>query len=72
MPSAIAITAPKNHPNKAWGPPIAPMMSGSVIKGPVPTILDMLIEVALSSPSRRSKWGWDLVACSCEVVESNM
>ena len=55
MPSAMAMTAPTSQPSNAWGPPIAVIMSGRVMNGPVPTMLDMLIAVAFNRPRRRSK-----------------
>ncbi len=53
-PSARARTAPTTHPSSACGPPRAPSMSGKVTNVPLPIMLHMSIEVALSKPSLRS------------------
>jgi hypothetical protein len=48
----------------ACGPPIAEIMSGIVMKGPMPTIWDMLTVVAGNKPRARTK-PWSL---PCAVV----
>src|SRR5215208_6959465 len=51
----MASTAPSTHPMSACGPPIAEIMSGIVMKGPMPTICDMLIVVAGKRPKALTK-----------------
>ena len=50
-PSAMAITAPRNQQIRPCGPPMVARMAGIVMNAPVPTILDMLMEMALSKPN---------------------
>lgn len=59
-PSAMARRAPTPHAIKDCGPPSVAMIAGTVIKGPVPTMFDMLIEMAFMSPRRRGMLptGW--------------
>jgi hypothetical protein len=47
----MAITAPRNQHIRDCGPPMVAIIAGTVINGPVPTMLDMLIEMALSKPN---------------------
>ena len=37
-PSSSAMIAPTTQPRMAWGPPMAAMISGIVMNGPMPTI----------------------------------
>src|SRR5215213_9030248 len=53
----MASTAPSTHPMSACGPPIAEIMSGIVMKGPMPTIWDMLTVVAGNKPRARRSPG---------------
>jgi hypothetical protein len=63
-PSAIASKAPTRQAISDCGPPMVAMIAGTVMNGPVPTMFDMLIETALSSPKRRTygrrdaPWPW--------------
>src|SRR5437870_1558072 len=52
-PSAIASMAPTAHANNDCGPPMVARIAGTVMKGPVPTMFDMLIETAFSNPNLR-------------------
>ena len=45
--------APTTQPRMAWGPPMAAMISGIVMNGPIPTIWAMFSAVAGNSPSAR-------------------
>src|SRR5438309_1926958 len=49
----MASNAPTNHASRDCGPPNVAMIAGTVIKGPVPTIFDMLMEIAFSRPKLR-------------------
>ena len=49
----MARSAPTPQAISDCGPPIVAIMAGTVMNGPVPTMFDMLIEIALSSPNRR-------------------
>src|SRR5437588_5998128 len=57
MPSHSAKSAPSTQPSMACGPPMAPMMSGMVIKGPTPIMSIMFSAVALVSESPRTSCG---------------
>ena len=57
-PSAIASKAPTPQAIRDCGPPKVAMIAGTVINGPVPTIFDMLIEIAFSNPRRRGMRPW--------------
>ena len=52
----MAIKAPTNQHTRACGPPMVARMAGTVMKGPVPTMLDMLMEIALSKPNFLGRW----------------
>src|SRR5947209_19091440 len=52
-PSAIASIAPTAHASSDCGPPMVARIAGTVMKGPVPTMFDMLIETAFSNPNLR-------------------
>ena len=54
-PSARAMKAPTNQQISACGPPIAPRIKGTVMKGPMLTMFDMLMEVAFKMPKRRCR-----------------
>src|SRR5262249_15118874 len=62
-PSAIASKAPTPQAMSDCGPPRVAMMAGTVIKGPVPTILDMLMEIAFTRPNLRGR-------ATCSGLES--
>ena len=55
----MASSAPKIHPNIAWGPPMVASMRGMVMNGPTPTTLEMLSAVACSNPKPRVNWVCD-------------
>src|SRR3990172_389973 len=55
-PSQSASSAPTNQPSIACGPPMAPTMSGMVMKGPTPTMSIMLSAVASFRPSPRTSF----------------
>src|SRR5437588_10587257 len=57
MPSHSAKSAPSTQPSMACGPPMAPMMSGMVMKGPTPIMSIMFSAVALVSESPRTICG---------------
>src|SRR5580698_1030031 len=52
----MAISAPINQQIRACGPPIVARIAGTVINGPVPTMLEMLMEIALSRPNFLGRW----------------
>ena len=52
-PSHSAISAPMIQPIITCGPPMAEMISGIVMNGPIPTICAMLSEVAGNRPMAR-------------------
>src|SRR5207245_9584939 len=64
-PSAIASMAPTAHANNDCGPPMVARIAGTVMKGPVPTMFDMLIETAFSNPNVRGS----LACCSPGYAE---
>ncbi len=57
-PSAMASRAPTPQAISDCGPPSVAMIAGTVINGPVPTMFDMLIEMAFSNPRRRGMRPW--------------
>src|SRR5205807_8662493 len=64
-PSAIASIAPTAHASSDCGPPRVARIAGTVMKGPVPTMFDMLIETAFSNPNVRGS----LACCSPGYAE---
>ena len=57
-PSAIASMAPTAQARSDCGPAMVARIAGTVMKGPVPTMFDMLMETALSRPRLRGSLPW--------------
>ena len=55
----MASSAPTPHAIKDWGPPSVAIIAGTVMNGPVPTMFDMLMEIAFRRPKRRGRTGCD-------------
>src|SRR5712691_11122329 len=62
-PSAMASIAPTAHASSDCGPPKVARIAGTVMKGPVPTMFDMLIETAFSNPNLRGSRACGSPAC---------
>src|ERR1700733_16179211 len=51
------MSAPVAQPSKDCGPPMEAIISGMVMKGPMPTMLEIFRAVAWSKPKARVSWG---------------
>src|SRR6202047_5509136 len=69
-PSAIASSAPTPHAISDCGPPRVARIAGTVMKGPVPTMFDMLMETAFRSPRRRGNRPCSFLDCAAAMSMS--
>ena len=67
-PSHNASTAPNSQPSMHCGPPMEAMISGMVMNGPTPTMLDMLRAEACSRPKPRIKPVLSFSGAGCKLV----
>ena len=69
IPSQIARIVPASHPSIHCGPPMAAMMRGIVMNGPIPTMLVIFSAMASSSPKPRTSPYFFLI-CWCWSVKT--